>query len=49
MLFLTGDNETMWNVGNLMGIFFFLVIIILGLVVYKMVTGGNSKVDDENN
>jgi len=47
MYLLTGDNESMWNVGNLMGAFFFLVIIILGFVVYKMVAGGSSKNYDE--
>ena len=47
-MFLTGDNSSMWNVGNLMGVIFFLVIIILGIVVYKMVAGGSSaKIEDE--
>jgi len=47
-MFLTGDNASMWNVGNLMGAFFFLVIVILGFVVYKMVAGGSSaKTEDE--
>jgi len=48
MLYLASDNSSMWNMGNLMGAFFFLVIIILGFVVYKMVAGGKSKKDSEN-
>jgi len=47
MLYLASDNSSMWNMGNLMGAFFFLVIIILGFVVYKMVAGGKSKKDSE--
>ena len=42
MLYLTADNSSMWTLGNLMGAFFFLVIIILALVIYKMVAGGKS-------
>ncbi len=43
MLFLAADNSSMWNLGNIMGAIFFLVIFLLGFAVYKMVTGGSSK------
>ncbi len=43
MLYLTGDNSSMWNVGNLMGAIFFLVIVILGIVVWRIVAGGSKK------
>ncbi len=51
MLYLASDNSSMWNVGNIFGALFFLVIIILGLVVYKMVAGGsgNASVTDDDN
>ncbi len=48
MYFLASDNSSMWNLGNIMGAVFFLVIIILGLVVYKMVAGGSSVSVDDN-
>ena len=48
MLYLASDNSSMWTVGNLFAILFFLVIIILGLVVYKMVAGGKSVSQDDN-
>ncbi len=47
MLYLVGDNSSMWNVGNLMGAFFFLVIIIMGIGVYLMVRGGSKKANNE--
>ncbi len=43
MLYLASDNSSMWNLGNIMGAIFFLVIFILGFAVYKMVTGGSGK------
>jgi hypothetical protein len=43
MLYLASDNTSMWTLGNIMGAVFFLVIFILGFVVYKMVAGGSSR------
>ncbi len=43
MLYLASDNTSMWTLGNIMGAVFFLVIFILGLVVYKMVAGGSGS------
>ncbi len=43
MLYLASDNSSMWTLGNIFGALFFLVIIILALVVYKMVTGGSGS------
>jgi len=48
MYFLASDNSSMWNLGNIMGAVFFLVIIILGIVVYKMVAGGSSVPVEDN-
>ncbi len=42
MIYLASDNTSMWTLGNIMGVVFFLVIFILGFVVYKMVAGGSS-------
>jgi len=43
MLYLASDNTSMWTLGNIMGAVFFLVILILGIVVYRLVAGGSSK------
>ena len=45
-MFLQADNSSMWNMGNLMGALFFLVIVVLGIVVWRMVAGGKSKIED---
>lgn len=43
MLYLASDNTSMWTLGNIMGVVFFLVIFILGFVVYKMVASGSGS------
>jgi len=43
MYFLASDNTSMWTLGNIFGIVFFIVIFLLGFVVYRLVAGGSSK------